>query len=319
MKKVGISFSGGGVRGALQVGALLAMEEAGVLDNVIAYAGTSIGSLNAVMANSYSPKEIRSIWLNEIASGVVYSENRFMEASRKLFNSIRFNRSNFYKSIEDYIEQMGNSIFDINKIREYLDANVKFPLNEKSTVYIALTELVKSPVRSIPTRISVTFKDFIELIPFKKGLDAIFGRQTIQAIQKEFIKKRSEIGTYIIANEKTKDQLLDLLLASSAIPLVFPPVEIKGKTYIDGGFFDNLPDDALIDKVDYLISIDVMYSPLSKFFTQSKANHLLIAFTPWNINILAFNEKNIKKLINKGYYQTKRILKQKKVKRLIAM
>lgn len=319
MKTVGISFSGGGVRGALQVGALIALEEAGILDNVIAYAGTSIGSLNAVMANSYSPMEIRSIWLNEIASGVIYSENRFMEATRKLFKSIRANRSNFYSSIEDYVGQMGNSIFDINMIRDYLDNYVKFPLSNKSTVYISLTELVKTPVRAIPKRILGTLGDFIELIPFKRGLDAILGWNTIQAIQKEFLKKRSGIGTYINANNEPKEKLLDLLLASSAIPLVFPPVEINGKTYIDGGFFDNLPDDALLGKVDYLISLDVMYSPLNRFFTRSKPNHLVVPFIPWNINILAFNEKNITKLIYKGYYKTKRILKKNKVKKLIAV
>jgi NTE family protein len=44
---------------------------------------------------------------------------------------------------------------------------------------------------------------------------------------------------------KRDRQIYDILLASAAIPLAFPQLEIKGNIYVDGGFADNVPLGAL--------------------------------------------------------------------------
>lgn len=53
-------------------------------------------------------------------------------------------------------------------------------------------------------------------------------------------------------------QLFDVVVASSSIPLVFQPVEINGKLYVDGGVLCNLPVFPLIQKVDRIIGVNVM-------------------------------------------------------------
>ncbi len=40
---------------------------------------------------------------------------------------------------------------------------------------------------------------------------------------------------YFRLNGRTREEIITLTLASSAIPVVFPPVEFEGKTYCDGG------------------------------------------------------------------------------------
>lgn len=47
--------------------------------------------------------------------------------------------------------------------------------------------------------------------------------------------------------------LIDALLASAAIPVLFHPVRIGENDYVDGGITDNLPVDSLIGKCDYII------------------------------------------------------------------
>lgn len=50
-------------------------------------------------------------------------------------------------------------------------------------------------------------------------------------------------------------QLIRTILASSCIPVAFKPVEIEGKNYVDGGILNNLPAEALKDKVTTLIGV----------------------------------------------------------------
>ncbi|GJM32674.1 MAG: phospholipase [Saprospiraceae bacterium] len=54
-------------------------------------------------------------------------------------------------------------------------------------------------------------------------------------------------------------KLIDIIMASSSIPLVFQPVEIDGQSYVDGGVLDNLPVGPLLDqKMDLIIGVNVM-------------------------------------------------------------
>lgn len=42
--------------------------------------------------------------------------------------------------------------------------------------------------------------------------------------------------------------LVDKVLASSAVPVLLPPVKVNGRTYVDGGVVNNLPMDCLSDQ-----------------------------------------------------------------------
>lgn len=55
----------------------------------------------------------------------------------------------------------------------------------------------------------------------------------------------------------TKGRVVDALMASSAYPGIFPPYELAGGLYADGGIFDNLPYEVLLKKgIDKVIAIN---------------------------------------------------------------
>jgi len=54
----------------------------------------------------------------------------------------------------------------------------------------------------------------------------------------------------------------ETILASCSIPILFAPVEIGGKLYVDGGLFDNLPIKPLQNKCEHIIAANI--SPLLK-------------------------------------------------------
>ena len=53
------------------------------------------------------------------------------------------------------------------------------------------------------------------------------------------------------------DKLVDHVIASASIPMVFKPVQINGHLYVDGGVINNLPVEPLRDKCRILIGVNV--------------------------------------------------------------
>ncbi|EMR04789.1 patatin-like phospholipase family protein [Cesiribacter andamanensis] len=62
----------------------------------------------------------------------------------------------------------------------------------------------------------------------------------------------------------TEGDLLQLLQAACAVPLVFEPVEIEGRQYIDGGVVSNLPAEPLRPLCQHLIGISVNPIPFKE-------------------------------------------------------
>ena len=119
------------------------------------------------------------------------------------------------------------------------------------------------------------------------------------------------------------------VMASCSIPIVFPPVEIDGIHYVDGGVLRNLPAWIIRDKCEKLIGINV--SPLRTFEYKksffdigmrtynlmTKANqqqdmdvcdHVII--TPELIHYQVFNLKDIHKAYLSGYAAAHRAIRQ---------
>lgn len=66
-------------------------------------------------------------------------------------------------------------------------------------------------------------------------------------------------GHSLVVNEE--GDLYSALAASAAIPALFRPVNRDGRLLIDGGIYDPVPYDLLMDKADIVIAIDVVGGP----------------------------------------------------------
>lgn len=81
----------------------------------------------------------------------------------------------------------------------------------------------------------------------------------------EDLHKELYVTTTNLTKGKTevfhKGPLLDTILASCSIPLVFKPVMINGDRYADGGILNNLPASPIISKAHRILGVNVI--PLS--------------------------------------------------------
>jgi NTE family protein len=121
VKRLGLCLTGGGARGAYQIGAVKAMEELGYLDQVYAISGTSIGSVNAAFLACKSVDEIKSLWLDYPAADLA--------GTTSVFKTLR----------EKKMDVVNSGIYEISALEKLLQDNLDISKLKEKKVYITLS------------------------------------------------------------------------------------------------------------------------------------------------------------------------------------
>lgn len=132
-----------------------------------------------------------------------------------------------------------------------------------------------------------------------------------------------------LAEQFSEGEIGPIMQASCSIPVAFPPVEINGTTYVDGGVVRNLPAWTIRDECERLIGINVspvtkMAYPVSSIFgvamrtytLLAKSNQLpdmkmcdLVVTTNELTHLTVFNLKDARKIFNSGYLNMRKTLR----------
>jgi NTE family protein len=122
MKKIGICLTGGGARGAYQIGAIAALRDLGILNDVKAYAGTSIGAANAALVASNSIDKVKNIWFN-----VTEKE---LSIARPLFDKIA----------RDHFKHFDQGIHAMDEFEDVLVNHINLKELKNKEVYVTISE-----------------------------------------------------------------------------------------------------------------------------------------------------------------------------------
>lgn len=113
------------------------------------------------------------------------------------------------------------------------------------------------------------------------SLKGILDMQVVENFLRKYIKNDDfgalKIPVHITATDVGKGEpvrfssgpLLKPLCASCCIPVLFDPVQYKGKYYIDGGIMNNLPVEPLVDTCEFIIGSHC--NPISNDFDPRNA------------------------------------------------
>ena len=230
MKKIGIALSGGGARGAYQIGAWKAFKEKGLDTRIVAYSGASVGSLNAALFAMDDYDAAYNVWMSLDRDSLFNLEKKIY---RRVFKEkLRFLDKGVYDTSD--LEALIEEALDYNKIREkdvfvatthlgndestffsLLQTNYKhYFKSEKQTKYQNLNILSNDHIKKTllascaipivfrPIRIGdETFYDggLLDNTPFQPlvdiGCDVII---IIDLFKHSFVKKQSADGVKII-------------------------------------------------------------------------------------------------------------------------
>lgn len=197
---VGLVLDGGGGKGAYHVGILKSLKEQGLLDDVTAISGASIGLVNAMLFAMDDIDLMYKAW-NDIDMQTVFDFDLNMIMDNKPY----FSRSEMLTLVEKYI--------DFDKLK-----------NGKYKIYGSICRLDEY--------------------------------------------KQPQSAEYKCLNTYDIDTIKKILLASTALPVIYEAVEIEGNFYRDGGIMDNEPIQPLYDAgIRDFIVISLNYA---KQFTSEK-------------------------------------------------
>lgn len=118
----GLCLSGGGARGAYQIGVAKALEEAGILEKFDYISGTSIGAVNAVLLACLSVDEIRDIWFTISPEVLHKTENLFK------------------KAVKENIDFLKKGLYDLSCLRKIVKNNIDFEKLRNKKVFITLSD-----------------------------------------------------------------------------------------------------------------------------------------------------------------------------------
>lgn len=181
-RDLGLVLSGGGAKGAYEVGVWQAICEAGLDGRVGAMSGTSVGSLCAVLFSSVrDPVRCKEIWMDAMA-------NAFEVNIGSILATVLANGPGLAKYAND------DGLMSKEALRRVVDANLPaWPPRTPVQVYATTAE--------------------------------------------ETTLKRSSFRMDTLS----RTNMLERIIASCALPVLFSPQTIDGARHVDGGLADNRP------------------------------------------------------------------------------
>ncbi len=106
------------------------------------------------------------------------------------------------------------------------------------------------------SRLGLPQDGLLSLDKMKKELDNALKSRDITELKKPFIVAVSNLNSGKI-EYFSEGPASTLVMASSAIPVLFSPIRIGSDLYVDGGLFDNLPVYPLLGKCHKIIGVNV--------------------------------------------------------------
>ncbi|MBC8029073.1 MAG: patatin-like phospholipase family protein [Pyrinomonadaceae bacterium] len=237
-EKMAMVLSGGGAYGAYEVGvmkALLGGEMKGAGYHSLepdVYTGTSVGSFNAAVMVSQpdvtglrAVERLEEIWLNEVAEGSGSCGNGVY---RFRANPLRYlDPDCFANPFQPIADLSGDAAF---LARSFFTRGFNF---------LAARGLVKRALQL------VDLSAFISVEPFREMLGRTLRLETVRHSPKELriVATNWETGEVtIFENHHINEEFgREMIMASAAIPGIFPPVRIGSDLYVDGGTVMNTP------------------------------------------------------------------------------
>lgn len=242
------------------------------------------------------------VWKAMIEFGVDKNIKAVSGTSVGALNAALFVQGNYEVAERIYLDISTDQILtlDIVKMLSRLHIGSSVPLNILKYIYSGKTEGIFSR------------NGMLEIINNQINIDYISNSNV------EFFSTCCLLpvykATYFKINNCSHDRIKRILLASSALPIVFDSVEIDGNQYLDGGIVDNIPIKPLYDS-GYSTIIVVHLDRKTIIDKKLYPELNLIEIVPRNnqgdlINgTLDFSREGSRRRINQGYEDAFRILK----------
>ncbi len=259
--EIGLVLAGGGTKGAYEIGAWRALEEAGAMAQITGISGSSIGAFNsALFANGDLPLA-EKIWrsmeqadfadLNEKLVKQKFADAKGHSAAEAFLQNIRIGDAAMKaagKLAENAGEQIGSLLRrflrpDERKQSRETDGEPAYNKKIGRDFAVWFMHNLLGSGFAEPVRLREILEN--NLPPeFPGNLNArVFSTVCRWNAEEEYGGE----AEYISWEGKTREEILDLIIASASLPILYPQQDVGGQLYVDGGYADNEPVRPLYD------------------------------------------------------------------------
>ena len=255
---IGLVLSGGGAKGAYEVGVWQALYKAGLAGDVAAVSGTSIGAVNAALFASWpDPKGAERLWLENLGKAFVPNDRIMQMASERKFAEFLNGKLQTYAEIAGI---PAASLPEDSRMAIEREARDEFA---RKGILRDLATALKTYQDSLvgEARDGLCDGNVLRTV-LEDNLPTNWPRATPRVYVTALMNNEGRPQAFCLNKGTSEDRILRLL-ASTAIPAVFPPVKIDGKSYIDGGYEarggDNTPLKPILDHHSDIKTVIVVY------------------------------------------------------------
>lgn len=256
-RKFALVFSGGGGKGAYQIGVWKALRKLNVEKDIAAVSGASVGALNSMLFLTRDLEKAEDIWSN-------ISQEKILSLHPKtLLKNVTENtilNIDLQQVVLNTASIFNNGMFSRQGLEEIMNENIDFK------------------------RLSISGRRcFVSCVDIK-----------------------DKTTKYFDMYRRTEEEMKKILLASSAIPLVYEPVIIDGRSYVDGGLIDNIPIEPLY-KIGYrkFIIVDLDSIDRIEYEKYPESCFIRIALKDNPLELLKgtfdFSKEGAKRRLEQGY------------------
>lgn len=319
-RNMGLVLSGGGAKGAYEIGVWKALCDTGIDRRIKVYSGSSVGAINATLfASIGDPDRCAKVWRESVGQVFVANNKAFQDSVQNTIDDWDSLMGDIRKGKEP-----GESLSAAEKVGAVVVLTMSMVVRASEKVNVAL----QGPSNSVGVCDSGRLREVLE-----RSLPE-YWRPDPPIVYVNALEKDSGVVKFFQLNGNKRDCIIDYLMASSAIPGVFDSVEIDGVLYVDGGFEqrggDNIPIKPIRDKHPDVKDVFVVYlksaENLKRRITpdEFKGGRLIEIIPSCDIGgalggwqgTFDLSDEKVEFLIKLGYEDTMRVLEEKGFNRL---
>lgn len=284
---VGLALSGGGAKGDFEVGAVAYLYDIGIRPRVIA--GTSVGAINAAkLAEGDDPptasnprtavQRLAAIWRSLDWNGDMYDRQPWVD---QLANN---DLKRLFLEGTWRVGPEGWALLALNPMAflAYVGVDAVLDYNDLKD---ALDKMRTAPSIYHLGPIEARLRDRTQFDPSRVASSGILLRLVVVGLESGRAKVVTERGELLgplggLATREATVGLVEAILASAAIPIVFPPVKLGSENFVDGGVREILPLRAVIreDVAEvFAIHASPQLGPATHAFDAPKPHGVLLA------------------------------------------
>lgn len=244
---MGLVLSGGGARGAFQVGVWERLRDDPRFAGPLVLSGTSAGAINAAMiAAGKSPDEMMAFWEGLANDLPVGPAPGLLESAIGAMARVTFEQSQHWmRTAESWGTFMRRVVERFPPTPSgVIAALLEVVFTERFDVVMDFIDTLRTPSLVDTKRLRARLVEVLGERLATNGHDLAISAVDAESGQIVRFVSRATPGTMSQASEyiAPPDGLtIDMVLASASIPVLFPPAEIAGRQFWDGGLLVNTP------------------------------------------------------------------------------